>query len=233
MDLASQDPKRLSVTLSDLDSTLQGWRNLPHVITFWSDDEPPHGDILAARLRAKYYGARYVTTRPFLDYALHVMDEVAGGKKLEDVTKDAKGNIRQQELVLFKAIRMMPVETIKKKVRICIDSAMKSTLALDGVKDHRLIVTNIMGTAHAQFGNILVLAATCFSTKPWLSQLVTKEQLHSFLRRTLVFLRKLMPASNTAAIDVKILEDLEQNMFPTSVSSFYKGEQNFGPFYPG
>jgi len=149
IDLARQDPKILSETLADLDNTLQGWRDLPHPITFWADDEQPHVDILAARLRAKYYGARYVTTRPFLDYALHVMDDVANGRNLEDVTKDAKGRQRQQELVLFKAIRMMPPEIIKTKVRICIDSAMKSTIALDGVDDHRLIVTNIMGTAHA------------------------------------------------------------------------------------
>lgn len=147
--VAKQNPKTLSDTLYDLDETLQGWRDLPHPITFWNDDQPPHHDILAARLRAKYYGARYVTTRPFLDYALHVMDGVANGQKLEDITKDAKGKPRQQELVLFKAIQMMPLETIKAKVTICIDSAMKSTVALDHVSDHRLIVTNIMGTAHA------------------------------------------------------------------------------------
>lgn len=147
--VAKQDPKILSETLDDLDNTLQGWRDLPHPITFWNDKQPPHPDILAARLRAKYYGARYVTTRPFLDYALHVMEEVKKGRKLEDVTKNAMGVVRKQELVLFKAIQMMDEETIKGKVKICIDSALKSTVALDFVSDHRLIVTNIMGTAHA------------------------------------------------------------------------------------
>lgn len=62
---------------------------------FWNDSEPPHPDILAARLRAKYYGARYITTRPFLDYALHVMDEVERGINLEEVTKDARGDKRK------------------------------------------------------------------------------------------------------------------------------------------
>lgn len=139
----------MSDTLNDLDRTLQGWRDLPHPVTFWNDSEEPHPDIVAARLRAKYYGARYVTTRPFLDYALHVMDRVANGERLENVTVDAKGNSRPQEIALFKAIEMMPLETIQHKVRVCVDSAMKSTVALDGVNDHRLIVTNIMGTAHA------------------------------------------------------------------------------------
>lgn len=146
--MARRDPKELSDTLDDLDETLQGWRNLPHPITFWDDEQPPHPDILAARLRAKYYGARYVTTRPFLDYALHVMEE-DDSKKLEEVTVDARGKRRRQELVLFQAIQMMPQETIRHKVKICIDSAKKSTIALDSVNDHRLIVTNIMGTAHA------------------------------------------------------------------------------------
>lgn len=56
----------------------------------------------------------------------------------------------------------MPKETIKSRDKTCIDSAMRSTVALDGVNDHRLIVTNIMGTAYAQFGNVLVLAATAY-----------------------------------------------------------------------
>jgi hypothetical protein len=56
---------------------------------------------------------------------------------------------------------------------LCISSAVQSTIAFDRVgapenspyvdyqstRTHRLIVTNIFGTVHAQFGNMLVLAA--------------------------------------------------------------------------
>lgn len=138
----------MSASLDDLDWKLQKWRDMNPKI-YWNDQDEPHGDIVVARLRAKYYGARYVITRPFLDYALHVMEKVQQGHRLEDITLDAHGKVRKQELVLFKAISTMEEETIMQKVGICIDSAMRSTLALDNVKDHRLIVTNIMGTAHA------------------------------------------------------------------------------------
>lgn len=136
--------------LIEHDGTLRDWRNL-RGSTQWDDHEPPQSDILVARLRGKYYGARYVATRPFLDYALHVMDEVKNGAKLDDVTVDAKGKQRPDVLALFRAIQSMTEETIKEKVQICIQSAMKSTIAFDGViaKEQRLIVTNIMGTAHA------------------------------------------------------------------------------------
>lgn len=79
------------------------------------------------------------------------MDEVKNGAKLDDVTVDAKGKQRPDVLALFRAIQSMTEETIKEKVQICIQSAMKSTIAFDGViaKEQRLIVTNIMGTAHA------------------------------------------------------------------------------------
>lgn len=144
-----EDPRTLASKLENLDQTLQQWRDLRHPITYWHDREEPPQEILAARLRAKYYGARYVITRPFLDYTLHVLRDVESGCNLEDITKDAKGNVRPQELVLFKAINMMPVPTIIEKVKICVESATMSTIALDNAFERRLIVTNIMGTAHA------------------------------------------------------------------------------------
>jgi hypothetical protein len=87
-----------------------------------------------------------------LDYALHVMSELGKGKTLAQLTKDANGNQREAELVLFTAINQYHNEKmVKAKCRICIESAMRSTVAFDNVEnfDHRLIVTNIMGTAHA------------------------------------------------------------------------------------
>jgi hypothetical protein len=118
----------------------------------WSDDDPPASDILAARLRGKYYGARYVCTRPYLDYALHAMPGLRKGKNLAELTKDANGRQRRTELAIFAAItEHIKEEDIREKCRVCIESAMQSTIAFDGVTSnpHRLVVTNIMGTAHA------------------------------------------------------------------------------------
>lgn len=44
----------------------------------WDDSEPPSTDINAARLRAKYYGARYIIHRPFIYHALHKRRSLSG-----------------------------------------------------------------------------------------------------------------------------------------------------------
>lgn len=150
--MSSGDSKELANRLQDYDKDLVRWRSGNPDQLAWSDDDPPATDILAARLRGKYYGARYVATRPYLDYALHVMPEIGKGRKLEELTKDANGNQRENELKLFTAMKdHMSTDFIKQKCRICIKSAMLSTVAFDGVagSNRRLIVTNIMGTAHA------------------------------------------------------------------------------------
>ncbi|KAL2358430.1 hypothetical protein BJ546DRAFT_8738 [Cryomyces antarcticus] len=82
---------------------------------------------------------------------------------------------------------------------------MSSTVAFDNIPSfpNRLIVTNIFGTAHAQFGNMLVLAATYRS---FLHHLVSKEKLERLLERTITFCRRLTPISAALRIDVSILE---------------------------
>lgn len=51
---------------------LQLWRSsLPEVMR-WKDYDPPSNDINVARMRAKYYGARYIIHRPLLYHALHI-----------------------------------------------------------------------------------------------------------------------------------------------------------------
>lgn len=54
-----------------LSMNLDLWRSsLPHIMK-WKDTDPPATDINAARMRAKYYGARYIIHRPLLYHALH------------------------------------------------------------------------------------------------------------------------------------------------------------------
>lgn len=80
------------------------------------------------------------------------MSEVGSERSLEELTKDANGRQRENELALFAAMEeQISPEMIKWKCRICIESAMQSTIAFDGVAgfEQRLVVTNIMGTAHA------------------------------------------------------------------------------------
>lgn len=131
--------------LSEHVYTLEDFRQLDAQPLRWDDADPPATDVLRARLRGKYYGARYVISRPFLDYALHIMDR---GGDLEQLTVDTRQTLRKTELAVFRGISILAPKVIKEQVQICIDCAMRSTVAFDGVPN-RLIVTNPMGTAHA------------------------------------------------------------------------------------
>ena len=115
-------------TYQRLTELLDGWKNLlPPGIQWDEEHDPPATNINAARLRAKYYGARYVLNRPFLLKAMRPFGEKA---KKSDVSQ----------------------ETIIRAARTCVAAAMRSTIAFDGLGDglnDRLIVTNIFGTAHA------------------------------------------------------------------------------------
>ena len=114
----------------------------------WRDGDLQPSDILAARLRAKFYGAHYIATRPYLDYAIHVMNAMQEGQSLEEAAVNGSGMPRLSELAVFRAIAGMDVEKVREKARTCVRSAIHSTVAFDRVPG-RLVVTNIMGTAHA------------------------------------------------------------------------------------
>lgn len=54
-----------------LSMNLEIWRsNLPGIMQ-WNDQDPPSSEINEARMRAKYYGARFIIHRPLLYHALH------------------------------------------------------------------------------------------------------------------------------------------------------------------
>lgn len=145
----SQTLYQVREMLNEHENILGLWRRgLPNKLK-WEDDDEPATDILNARLRAKYWGARYVINRPFLDYALHIMPHIKAGMAVEEVAKDVHGHFRDKaEIHLFKAIQLMSEKEIWEAVKRCIDAAMQSTVALDNVPE-RLIMTNIHGTAHA------------------------------------------------------------------------------------
>ncbi|KAK0850701.1 hypothetical protein LTR91_012315 [Friedmanniomyces endolithicus] len=212
--------------LKSHESILGQWRDgLPPELKWDDDDEPPK-DILSARLRAKYWGARYVVNRPFLDYALHIMPHVKDGKKVRAVAKDVHNNPRDDaEMHIFEAITTMSEGDVIQACHRCIGAAMQSTVALDGVPD-RLIVTNIHGTAHAQFGNMLVLSATYYSS--YLNFLVSdqKDRFQRLLSRTIKFLKRLSAISPTCAVDYAILENIQKALFhvPPEERHIYRNE---------
>ncbi|KAF3031016.1 hypothetical protein E8E15_011544 [Penicillium rubens] len=235
-----QGQTRWSSTVQEaLSLNLDLWRNsLPHSMQ-WSENDPPADEINAARMRAKYYGARYIIHRPLLYHALHYGYT---GARVGPIGKSLVDSPTSQQLspsMMHSAGRApsmarmssemgsMPaalstdwqppkvrLHELPKKLKtacdICIRSAIKSTEAFDGVGGHRLVVTNIFGTAHAQFGNMLVLSATYMSS---LKELVDQDQLDRLLVRTIGFLIQSENISPTLRADARILTEIYKKIF--------------------
>ncbi|QIW98839.1 hypothetical protein AMS68_004357 [Peltaster fructicola] len=207
----------LQSTLLSYETELAQWRSSLPKEHQWDDKDEPPTTILPARLRAKYYGAIYISTRPFLDYCLHIMAQHQQGAAVEDVALDARGNRREiADVMVLKAIAHMPLATIWEYAQRCVNAALRSTVALDGVPA-RLIITNIHGTAHAQFGNMLVLAAA-FNT-PHVKALVPQAEFEEKLERTIAFLRRLSGLSPTCQLDCFYLETIQTALFPVPVDA--------------
>jgi hypothetical protein len=136
----------------------------------WDDDDYMTSDINAARMRAKYYGAKVIINRPTLYAALHDDWSMISIRQSESPLPSqgrmsqqaspaipykyhATGVQRQDSLVdspcqpVARSIDRLRPE-IYNGVKACIHAAIRSTTAFDGVPS-RLIVTNIFGTGHA------------------------------------------------------------------------------------
>ncbi|MCJ1405752.1 hypothetical protein MMC11_008982 [Xylographa trunciseda] len=197
------------------DEMLRAWRKLLPQQLRWNDDDPPDSDINVARLRAKYYGARYIIHRPFLECALHSkklrgsLDRYIGSLSHAHIGLPSmtKGTMRPpiREQYREPVGRDDQVKEIISSVQYCIEAAILSTEAFDVVRLRagRLIVTNIFGTAHAQFGNMLVLAATYRSH---LGKFVDRTNLLRLLDRTITFLSELSSISSTLEKDAETLK---------------------------
>ncbi|KAH0548116.1 hypothetical protein GP486_008154, partial [Trichoglossum hirsutum] len=214
---------------AELDWQLGRWKNVLPQQLRWEDDEPPPSDINAARLRAKYYGARYIIHRPFVHHALHPLVPHGTYPVLpEDGSAQLAGRLSNQSsptnLAALPAnaafeptgrrksgMAMAPLEPVAGVVdksvidacKSCIGAAIQSTKAFHGVRG-RPIVTNIFGTAHAQFGNLLVLQAAYRSQL--LRPIVHPDDLKYLMEETIQFFKHLSPISPTLRIDAAILE---------------------------
>jgi hypothetical protein len=137
----------------------------------WKDGEDPPTDLLEARLRAKYYGAAYIILRPYVFNALRWQAD--GGIRVpfsvhdwlakheaQDAAHQAAGDHFSQRELPKKEISVQDVQDNHEIANIflwcckkCIDAAIYSTIAFDGVANpkqgRRMRVTNIHGTATA------------------------------------------------------------------------------------
>ncbi|KAI7978382.1 hypothetical protein EIK77_009227 [Talaromyces pinophilus] len=153
--------------------SLDDWKqNLPDSMQ-WQEGDEPSDDINTARLRAKYYGARYIIYRPVLERALHSKSPRVEGKGKEKTENDAKLSVsfkthdfQAPSMTRSSSKREMrpncreidnPSDSIhydelddktRRACDQCITAAIQSTKAFHNIKG-RPIVTNIFGTAHA------------------------------------------------------------------------------------
>ncbi|KAF4236882.1 hypothetical protein CNMCM8980_002701 [Aspergillus fumigatiaffinis] len=249
---SSSNYQRTSNVQEILSMNLELWRNsLPEVMK-WKDTDPPSNDINVARMRAKYYGARYIIHRPLLYYALHFAGlpnpnptsalaespagSVLSGSESQQVSPSLPHSQRASNTARLSsdsgiavhsappsqggsmgtiAYRDLPPK-LRRACKVCIDSAIMSTEAFDGIKG-RPIVTNIFGTAHAQFGNMLVLSATYMSC---LSELVDRDVLEKLLKRTIKFLLQSRYISPSLRADAQILAEIYEKIFGEPAMGF-------------
>ncbi|RDW92429.1 hypothetical protein BP5796_01823 [Coleophoma crateriformis] len=191
---------------------LENWRKTGPEKFRWNDGDPPSDNILIARLRAKYYGARVITCRYFVLKILensYTTSTAAGGKN-QKITDEFREGV-SVPIINKDATSVEHISTeVLGYVRSCIDALKESTMAFDNVVEdigkQRLIVTNIWGTAHAQWGNMLTLLAVY--QDPILKDMVEREELTTLLKRTIRFLRMAAQPNSALELDIKILVHL-------------------------
>ncbi|GKZ36697.1 hypothetical protein AbraIFM66950_007872 [Aspergillus brasiliensis] len=228
-----QNENRWSANVQEiLSMNLELWRSSLPDLMKWKDTDLPDPDINVARMRAKYYGARYIIHRPLLYWALHHSNPTENGRSasVDSPTGSAMSGAKSQQVSPSmahsqRAINMArlssdvgpmgrsaPTPTpappgsrpglayrdlnpkLRRACKVCIDSAILSTEAFDGIKT-RPVVTNIFGTAHA------------------LSELVDRNDLDRLLKRTIRFLLQSREISPTLRADAKILSEIYEKIF--------------------
>jgi len=211
---------------------LKQWREVLPAELAWTDDEPPSTDLNVARLRAKYYGALYITLRPYLRIACHGVDYPPShyngswshhnSPAANDASTPTHRNINMVDL-------SDDQRDLVNVVSICVDSAIRSTIAFDRVgadpnseyenyritRTKRLVLTNIFGTLHAQFGNMLVLASVIKSKLfPHLpsSTKLTHRNLNALFDRTIHVIEEVAPNSPILKVDLEILRNVRRQL---------------------
>jgi hypothetical protein len=130
----------------------------------WVDGDKPSSELLTARMRGKYYGAAYIILRPYLYSAVCWEEERQNPhiavaewlRKQENTPPEQNQILRLPDMsVSLALVRRDPNLTHEFLwcCKMCIDCAMFSTEAFDGVANPfeglRPRVTNIHGTATA------------------------------------------------------------------------------------
>ncbi|KAF2785843.1 hypothetical protein K505DRAFT_368750 [Melanomma pulvis-pyrius CBS 109.77] len=212
---------------------LLSWRRLLPPSLAWDDNDPPSSDINIARLRAKFYGGHYMILRPFLYLVVHDIQLPPPGPPIAWASQGNSPGDPTGTMSPWPRRTVMNVSPEQAGVlhvaHQCVESAIQSTIAFDRVGEEagtayvpyvdiskeRLIVTNIFGTLHAQFGNMLVLAAVYKSVLRYylpLDSKLTRENLSKLYKRTIRVLGDVQRNSPILMMDRDILLHIQREL---------------------
>ena len=149
-----EETKPRSILTSALDHNLESWRGTLKDWD-WDDHEHESPNINVARMRGKYYGAKYIIWRPTLRFALTQAAHSLSSELQSESPMDDQGSsvtsFSNTALDIFHALgqNFHPLRPdLLEGARKCIEAAIRGTTCFDEVP-RRLVTTNIFGTAHA------------------------------------------------------------------------------------
>lgn len=179
----------------------------------FKEDDPPATDLLAARLRAKYWGAQVITYRPFIRQILQWSDSMQNhpsspsGFAISEFRQGVAAPVIDPSARSPKEIS----DAVKEYAKRGIKALIESTRAFHALPPERPLITNVFGTAHAQWGNLLVLSAC--SQNNVLREWVPMDLLQILFSRTIDFLRQSSTATSSLRTDMHILEGISRDLF--------------------
>jgi hypothetical protein len=207
----------------------------------WDDTEAPSTNLNIARMRAKYYGALYMMLRPCLRLATarewppSHQGSHQGARWSQHNSPAHTGEVY---MTMSRGVQMVELNSDQQEMVnlacMCIHAAIRSTIAFDRVgapdnspyvgykstRTQRLVLTNIFGTMHAQFGNMLVLAAV-YRSKMYQHLPhdipLTPSNLNALFERTISALQENAPNSPILQVDLEILQNTRRKLnLPTT-----------------
>ncbi|KAK2625086.1 hypothetical protein QTJ16_005455 [Diplocarpon rosae] len=191
-----------------IEASIEGLKDYMRVFQYfqWDMDKgEPADDILDARLRAKYYGAVVITYRPFVLQVLRhgsgtsnrLTGEYLPAIEAPVIDKNAKG---------VEDIEPKTLEYAEEGIKALIHST-RAFYGLGDLGQQRLIVTNVWGTAHAQWGNVMTLQAAYVNhiLRPILLRNISEDGLRIISEKTMAFLALNSTSTSALNSDLKLL----------------------------
>ncbi|KAI1178100.1 hypothetical protein F4777DRAFT_142652 [Nemania sp. FL0916] len=203
--VSGRDDQTINDEINEIQAVLKSARDtwVPRAYK-WHDDDPLPQEILGARLRAKYWGSQVILYRPFLKKILD------GDPQSPAYFHDHGHETMTSRASNGKKTTDHDSHTIK-NAQIAIRALIESTRAFHGLDStKRIIITNVFGTAHAQWGNLLTLGA-CYKNEV-LRGFIDSEVLSGLFSRTIAFFDTFAQPSSALRIDMNILKGLAKEL---------------------